>query len=108
MTTLPPPNERSGIYHSRSFPQHVVSVARPTSGKAVASMVIAIIGALGGSCIFGIPSIIAVVLGHAALPETRSGTVAGRGMAITGLILGYLTGIPWAIFSLVYVIGIVS
>ncbi|MEU6020879.1 hypothetical protein [Micromonospora sp. NPDC047134] len=36
----------------------VVHVARRTSGKAVASMVIGIIGALGVSCIFGIPSFI--------------------------------------------------
>ncbi|PZF86024.1 DUF4190 domain-containing protein [Micromonospora endophytica] len=78
----------------------VVHVAGRTSGKAVASMVVAIIGALGASRLFGIPSFIAVLLGHLAMPETMSGAFAGRAMAITGVILGYLADIPWLIFTL--------
>ncbi|GAA1656581.1 DUF4190 domain-containing protein [Actinoplanes couchii] len=66
----------------------------PTSGLAVASMVLGIIGIFGGFCAFGVPCLIAVVLGHMALRETRNGHRAGHGMAIAGLILGYLVLIP--------------
>lgn len=66
-------------------------MAAQTSGLAVASMVCGIVGYL--TCylvgVFGIP---AVICGHMALSRiaTSPFPIGGRGMAITGLILGYL------------------
>jgi type IV pilus assembly protein PilA len=57
-----------------------------TSGKAIGSLVCGIL-------FFFLPAAIAaVVLGHLSLSETRqsAGRMAGRGMAIAGLVLGYL------------------
>lgn len=97
----PPP----GAY----LPPHVVvTQARPTSGTATASMVLGIIGVLGGWCLFGIPCILAVILGHIALPATKDGTVGGRGMAVTGLILGYLFVIPMIIFTVMVFGGMLA
>lgn len=77
------------------------AVAVQSSGLAVASMVCGIVGYL--TCylvgIFGIP---AVICGHMALNRIARSPfpIAGRGMAITGLILGYLgiliTLVPFA------------
>jgi type IV pilus assembly protein PilA len=61
-------------------------VAEKTSGLAIASL------------IFGIPflffpfSIVAVVFGHVSLSQIkkRAGRLGGKGLAITGLVLGYL------------------
>lgn len=57
-----------------------------TSGKAVAS--------LACGCLFfvGLTSIAAVILGHLALSEIRrsAGRLKGEGLAIAGLVLGYL------------------
>jgi hypothetical protein len=61
------------------------------SGLAIASMVCGIAGYL--TCYFvGILGIPAVICGHMALSQINSShePVAGRGMAIAGLILGYL------------------
>ena len=61
------------------------------SGLAIASMVCGIAGYL--TCYFvGILGIPAVICGHMALSRINSSPVplAGRGMAIAGLILGYL------------------
>jgi hypothetical protein len=61
------------------------------SGLAVASMVCGIVGYL--TCWFvGILGIPAVICGHMALVQIRDSSLpmAGRGMAIAGLILGYL------------------
>jgi hypothetical protein len=68
----------------------------PTSGKAIASLVF---GLLPLSLLSSIP---AVVLGHLALSEIRKsgGRLQGRGMAIAGLVLGYLG------FAVIPIIGL--
>ena len=44
---------------------------------------------------FGVPCLIAVVTGHAALKETRTGQHGGHGMALAGVILGYPSAVLW-------------
>lgn len=60
-------------------------VAR-TSGKAVASLILSFFS------LFFIPGVIAVVLGHMAYSEIKksAGQLKGQGVALAGLILGYL------------------
>jgi type IV pilus assembly protein PilA len=70
-------------------PAPVVSVPLPearTSGKAVASLILSFFS------LFFIPGVIAVVLGHLAYSEIKksAGQLKGQGVAIAGLILGYL------------------
>lgn len=63
-----------------------------TSGVAIASMVCGLVGLLGCIFFWGILGIPAVVCGHMAMHSIANSPVpvAGRGMAITGLIMGYL------------------
>lgn len=58
----------------------------PTSGRAVASLVTGILGAFWPS------AVAAIVLGHISRSEIRrsNGLLKGRGMAIVGLVLGYV------------------
>jgi hypothetical protein len=60
--------------------------AARTSGLAIASMVLGIVW------IFWLGSILAVIFGHVALSQIKRsmGTLSGRGMAIAGLVLGYV------------------
>jgi hypothetical protein len=61
------------------------------SGLAIASMVCGIVGYV--TCYFvGILGIPAVICGHMALSQIQNSAVpmSGRGMAIAGLVLGYL------------------
>jgi type II secretory pathway pseudopilin PulG len=57
-----------------------------TSGKAIASLVCGIF------TFFFPASVAAIILGHISLSEIRNsaGRIGGRGIAITGLVLGYL------------------
>jgi uncharacterized membrane protein len=57
-----------------------------TNGLAIASLVLGIVW------IYWIGSILAIVFGHVALSQIKksNGTQSGRGMAIAGLVLGYL------------------
>lgn len=81
---------------------------RRTSGLSVASLVLGIVGIATGCCSFGILSIVAVVLGHLGLHETRDNTVKGRGMAIAGMVMGYVLVAPSAVISVLWLIGTVT
>jgi hypothetical protein len=81
--TTPGPTPVPGS--SIATPPPVIGDA-PTSGKAIASLVC-------GVFTFFLPaSIAAIILGHISLSEIRksAGRIGGRGIAITGLVLGYL------------------
>ncbi|MFG1833882.1 DUF4190 domain-containing protein [Micromonospora chersina] len=89
-------------------PQHVVvavNTDKQTSTFAVLSLVFSLLGVVGACCTFGVFSLVAVTLGHLALPETTKGGKSGHGMAITGLVLGYLMLIPAIFFSISMVLG---
>jgi hypothetical protein len=76
------------------YQQVVVAHTVPTSGWATASLVFGVLGMLGGFCLFGIPCIIAVISGHIGMNETKNGERGGRGLAVGGLILGYIFVAP--------------
>lgn len=74
---------------------------RPTSGLAIASLVCGIIGLT--SCMF-IPGIPAIICGHMAMGRTHpvTGNQGGRGLAIAGLVMGYLCVAGLAIFAIYF------
>jgi hypothetical protein len=80
--------------------------ARPNSTVAVWALVTGVVGVLAGWCLLGLPCLAAVVLGHVALSQTKTDQVKGRGLAIAGLVLGYVALIPALIFCLYAVIGV--
>lgn len=95
-------------YFPAAYP-HVVTVQKlPTSGAAVAALIFGIISALGGFCLLGIPCVVAVLCGHIGLADTKEGIKSGRGMAIAGLILGYLCLIPAVVFFVSSGLGMIS
>jgi uncharacterized protein DUF1707/uncharacterized protein DUF4190 len=76
-----------------SVPGTFLPVRPRTNGKAVGAAV------CGGMCLvtFGLTGIPAVVLGHAARAEIRRTGDAGDALALTGLVLGWLSTIGWAL-----------
>ena len=67
-----------------------VSMMNPTTcGLSIASLVFGIVGVISCFGIFGIP---AVIMGHMAMSQIANSPVpmVGRGMAIAGLICGYV------------------
>jgi hypothetical protein len=93
--TPPPAARRAAARRVRSMP-----VRTTTNRLAVASLVLGLCWWLW----FG--SVAAIVTGHLALRqiESSSGTQTGRGLAVAGLLLGYLSlvpllfGIVWGLF----------
>jgi len=76
---------------------------RTTNGMAIGSLVCGLLGFL--TCI---SAIVAVILGHIARKQIREsgGTQQGEGMALAGLILGYIViGLGVLYFILVVVVA---
>lgn len=65
-------------------PPYPYPAGRPTSGLAVAALVLGIVW------VWGVGSILAVIFGHVALAETKDGRKGGHGLAIAGLVLGWI------------------
>jgi hypothetical protein len=77
----------------------------PTSGAAVTSLVLGILGLVTGCCSFGLLSVLAVIFGHVSLAETKHNMKAGRGMGIAGLVMGYVALAPAVVLSIYFVLG---
>lgn len=73
----------------------------PTSGVAVASLVCSLIGLIT----FGLVAIAGVICGHIALSETRSGARGGHGLAVAGLIIGWIQCGGWLLFWFFMIVG---
>ncbi|MBU4461252.1 MAG: DUF4190 domain-containing protein [Verrucomicrobia bacterium] len=74
----------------RPGPNAVPPATPPNSGLAIASLVLGILSMVCAGILTAIP---AVITGHMARGEIRksAGRIDGDGMALTGLILGYIT-----------------
>lgn len=89
---LPPPQAQpvfgpSGGFTPASAPTSSSVQPATTSGMAIASLICGILGLL-----LWLPCIPAVILGHMGLSAIKksAGALTGRGMAIAGLVTGYL------------------
>ena len=74
-----------------------------TSGFAVTSLVLGIIGFIPP---FFLSSILAIIFGGVAISKTgRDPNLAGRGMAIAGLVLGIIVLVTW-VFLLFFLVAV--
>jgi hypothetical protein len=64
--------------------QQGYGMGQRTNGLAIASMVLGILW------VYWLGSILAVIFGHVALSQIKRQNQGGRGMAIAGLVLGYI------------------
>lgn len=87
-------------------PTYVSAPVVPTNVLAIVSLVT---GLLGFTFAPFIGSLAAVITGHLALNQIKHTTEQGRGMAVAGLILGYVVlGLILVIVSLMIVLFVIS
>ena len=95
---MPPPPPPPSGGPPRIYP--AAPQVERVNGFAVASLVLGIVW------LFWLGSLLAVIFGHIAISQMRSDeTYRGKGMAIAGLVLGY---VGLSIFALAIVADIVS
>lgn len=73
--------------------QPIPTAVTPTSPQAIASLICGVLSLVflaGFACVAFIPMLLAILLGHGALSRIRNGTETGRGLAVAGLVLGYI------------------
>lgn len=80
------------------YPQPVTPVAK-TNGLAIASLVLGIVW------LMGLGSLLAVIFGHVSLRQVSLTGEQGRGMAIAGLVLGYIGLGFWALVIFIGILG---
>ena len=68
----------------------------PTSGWAIASLITGI----AGFCVPAICSVFAIVAGFMGLSQVKQGRATGRGLAIAGIILGFISLLFWGLVIL--------
>jgi hypothetical protein len=90
-----PPQSPPGQYppgaYPPGYPQPGMMPASRMSVSAVISLVLGIV-----FCIFGVTSLGAILFGFIGIRATSDPQVRGRGLAITGLVLGLLGVLGWA------------
>lgn len=84
-------------YQPPGYYPSMVPIAVPTNGLAVGSLVCGILEFFT----LGVAAIPAVILGHMARGQIRRTGERGDGMAITGLVLGWMAIAGWALLILV-------
>ena len=72
-----------------------------TNGLAVASLVCSAV--LFFTC--GVGSIIGVILGHISLGQIKRDGTGGRGLAIAGLVIGYILIALWGLIWVLTIVG---
>jgi hypothetical protein len=70
------------------------------SGLATTALTFGLIGLAVSICTLGIPSLMAIAFGLAALRETQPGAKRGRHRAMAGIILGLVVVIPLGVVVL--------
>jgi hypothetical protein len=78
----------------------VVVAAPATNGLAIAALVCA----LAGIATCGVTSVIGAILGHVARRQIRERGESGDGLALAGIITGWIIFGLYALFWLVYIV----
>lgn len=77
------PYGQAPAYNAQPYAQQPYGAPQQTSGLAIAALVTGLLGT----------GLIAIILGHLALRDVKNNNKSGRGMALAGTILGYVTAV---------------
>lgn len=108
MSYPPPPPPPPGFPPSGGYGGFGAPVPAPRApGMAVAALVLGILGVTVGLCLWFLPvmQVLAVIFGHVSLSRINAGGLPGRGLAITGIVTGYVGLAISAVVLIVTLIG---
>lgn len=79
-------------------PHAAVDKEKSTNGKAIGSVVLGVVGVTG---VPFVAAIVAIVLGHMARQEIAVSGQEGKGLATTGIVLGWI-GLTLALLAIMF------
>jgi len=92
-TPAPPPIPNTAYQQDNSLPR---TVSNPGKGLGITSMILGICSITIVPCLTPIP---AIICGHKSRKKSKQSSTTPSGMALAGLITGYLGLIPFVLFS---------
>jgi Domain of unknown function (DUF4190) len=104
----PPASQQASAYGyppPNAYPGYAPPMPNQTSGMAIASLVLSL---LGFFILAVIGPVLGIIFGHMALGEIKrsNGTVEGQGLAVAGLVIGYIGLGIQLLFACIIVLGI--
>jgi Domain of unknown function (DUF4190) len=86
-----------------AYGQAAPAYGQPTGAKTNVLAIVSLIASIAGIVIaWGIGSIVGIICGHISLSQIKKTGEEGRGMAVAGLIVGYI-GLALAILSVIII-----
>ncbi|HET8779503.1 MAG TPA: DUF4190 domain-containing protein [Agromyces sp.] len=99
-SSVPPPAPAYGEPAAPAYGQPA-AYGQPSGAKTNTLAIISLVASIAGIVIlWGIGSVVGVICGHISLSQIKKTGEQGRGMAVAGLIVGYV-GIALAIIAVI-------
>jgi hypothetical protein len=98
-SSAPPPSQPAPAYGQPGAPAY----GQPTGAKTNTLAIVSLVASIAGMVIIPIiASIAGVICGHISLGQIKQTGEQGRGMAVAGLIIGYVGIALWIIGGIIF------
>ncbi|WP_112270976.1 DUF4190 domain-containing protein [Lentzea terrae] len=80
----------------------------PPPPKSQTNAILALVLSCIGLATCGVTAIVGVIFGHIAMGRIKRGEEDGRGMALAGVIIGYVVIVGWVLYAAIILIAIIA
>jgi hypothetical protein len=80
----------------------------PPVPKPQTNAILALVLSCVGFVTCGVTSIVGVIFSHVAMGKIKRGEEEGRGMALAGMIIGYVVIAGWLLYAAIIVIALIA
>jgi hypothetical protein len=80
----------------------------PPAPKPQTNAILALVLSCVGLATCGVTAIVGVIFGHIAMGRIKRGEEDGRGMALAGVIIGYVVIAGWLLYLAIIIIAIIA
>lgn len=81
---------------------------QPPVPKSQTNAILALVLSCVGFVTCGVTAIVGVIFGHIAMGKIKRGEEEGHGMAVAGLIVGYVVIAGWVLYFVIVLIAIIA
>ena len=80
----------------------------PQPPKSQTNAILALVLSCVGLATCGVTAIVGVIFGHIAMGKIKRGEEDGRGLALAGVIIGYIVIAGWLLYAAIIIIAIIA
>lgn len=94
--------------YGQQQPMYGYGYPPPVQPKPQQNAIISLVLSCVGFVTCGVTAIIGVIFGHIAMGKIKRGEEEGHGMAVAGLIIGYVVIAGWLLYAAFIIIAIIA